>query len=497
MNQPDVTSWHAAATLIRPRTDAFIEGAFTPAAADERFESVNPATGEVLGQVATCAEVDVDRAVGAARRAFDDRRWAGQHPRDRKVVLLRLAELIRDNADELALLDSLDAGKLISDTTTIDVPGSAAILQWYAEAIDKTYGEIAPTGPGDLALVSREPLGVVGAVVPWNYPLETAIWKVAPALAAGNSVVLKPAEESPLSALRLAELAAEAGLPDGVLNVVPGTGPVTGQALGRHPDVDVLTFTGSTLVGKLFQRYAGESNMKQVWLECGGKSANLVFADVADLDRAADGVIAGIFTHQGQVCSANSRLLVDNRIKDSLLDRVLLRARRLRSGDPLDPATRMGPMVGERHADRVLDYIRLGRAEATALLDGDVVDGAPTRAFLTPAIFDGVAPHSRLAVEEIFGPVLTVFGFDDEDEAIGLANNSVYGLAASIWSDSLRRVHRTAQRLRAGTVSVNTVDAIDVTTPFGGFGESGHGRDLSLHALTNYTALKTTWVNYR
>ncbi len=497
MNQPDVTSWHVAATLIRPRTDAFIEGAFTPAAADERFESVNPATGEVLGQVASCAEVDVDRAVAAARRAFDDRRWAGQHPRDRKVVLLRLAELIRDNADELALLDSLDAGKLISDTTNIDVPGSAAILQWYAEAIDKTYGEIAPTGPGDLALVSREPLGVVGAVVPWNYPLETAIWKVAPALAAGNSVVLKPAEESPLSALRLAELAAEAGLPDGVLNVVPGTGPVTGQALGRHPDVDVLTFTGSTLVGKLFQRYAGESNMKQVWLECGGKSANLVFADVADLDRAADGVIAGIFTHQGQVCSANSRLLVDNRIKDSLLDRVLLRARRLRSGDPLDPATRMGPMVGERHADRVLNYIRLGRAEATALLDGAVVDGAPTRAFLTPAIFDGVAPHSRLAVEEIFGPVLTVFGFDDEDEAIGLANNSVYGLAASIWSDSLRRVHRTAQRLRAGTVSVNTVDAIDVTTPFGGFGESGHGRDLSLHALTNYTALKTTWVNYR
>jgi gamma-glutamyl-gamma-aminobutyraldehyde dehydrogenase len=237
--------------------------------------------------------------------------------------------------------------------------------------------------------------------------------------------------------------------------------------------------------------------MKQVWLECGGKSANLVFADTADLDRAADGVIAGIFTNQGQVCSANARLLVDNRIKDALLDLVLQRARRLRSGDPLDPATRMGPLVGERHADRVLDYIRLGHQEATALLDGGVVDGAPTRAFLTPAIFDGVAPQSRLAVEEIFGPVLTVFGFDDEDEAIRLANSSVYGLAASIWSDSLSRAHRTAQRLRAGTVSVNTVDAIDVTTPFGGFGQSGHGRDLSLHALANYTALKTTWVNYR
>ncbi len=497
VNERDASSWHAAATLIRPRTDAFIEGSFAPAASHERFASVNPATGEILGRVAACDQIDVDRAVRAARRAFEDRRWGDQHPRDRKAVLLRLAELIRAHADELALLDSLDAGKLISDTTTVDVPGSAAILQWYAEAIDKTYGEIAPTGPGDLALVAREPLGVVGAVVPWNYPLETAIWKIAPALAAGNSVVLKPAEESPLSALRLAELAAEAGLPDGVLNVVPGTGPVAGQALGRHPDVDVLTFTGSTVVGKLFQRYAGESNMKQVWLECGGKSANLVFADVADLDRAADGVIAGIFTHQGQVCSANSRLLVDNRIKAALLDRVLRRAKDLRPGDPLDPATGMGPLIGEGHAERVLDYIRIGRAEATALLDGDVVDGAPTRAFLTPAIFDDVDPAGRLAVEEIFGPVLSVFGFDDEEQAVRLANGSIYALAASVWSDSLSRAHRVARRLRAGTVSVNTVDALDVTTPFGGFGQSGHGRDLSLHALTNYTALKTTWVDYR
>jgi len=489
--------WHAAARTVQPRSDAFVDGAFVPAAAGERFATVNPATGEVLAKVASCGAEDVDRAVAAARRAFADGRWSRRSPADRKGVLLRLAELVRENADELALLDSIDAGKLVADTSAIDVPGSAAILQWYAEAVDKVYGEIAPTGTGDLALVSREPVGVVGAVVPWNYPLETAVWKLAPALAAGNSVVLKPAEESPLSALRLAELAAEAGLPDGVLNVVPGSGPVAGQALGRHPDVDVLAFTGSTAVGKLFQTYAGESNMKQVWLECGGKSANLVFPDAADLDAVADGVIAGIFGNSGQVCSANSRLVVHRSVKEELLARVVERAAELRPGDPLDPATRMSPLVGEEHAARVLDFIELGRREARVVLDGGAVPGAPTTAYVAPTIFDDVAPDSRLAREEVFGPVLAVFSFDGEDEAVALANDSVYGLAASVWSDSLSRAHRVAGRLRAGTVSVNTVDALDVTTPFGGFGQSGSGRDLSLHALTNYTALKTTWVNYR
>ena len=489
--------WHAAARTVQPRSDAFVDGAFVPAAAGERFATVNPATGEVLAKVASCGAEDVDRAVAAARRAFADGRWSRRSPADRKGVLLRLAELVRENADELALLDSIDAGKLVADTSAIDVPGSAAILQWYAEAVDKVYGEIAPTGTGDLALVSREPVGVVGAVVPWNYPLETAVWKLAPALAAGNSVVLKPAEESPLSALRLAELAAEAGLPDGVLNVGPGSGPVAGQALGRHPDVDVLAFTGSTAVGKLFQTYAGESNMKQVWLECGGKSANLVFPDAADLDAVADGVIAGIFGNSGQVCSANSRLVVHRSVKEELLARVVERAAELRPGDPLDPATRMSPLVGEEHAARVLDFIELGRREARVVLDGGAVPGAPTTAYVAPTIFDDVAPDSRLAREEVFGPVLAVFSFDGEDEAVALANDSVYGLAASVWSDSLSRAHRVAGRLRAGTVSVNTVDALDVTTPFGGFGQSGSGRDLSLHALTNYTALKTTWVNYR
>jgi gamma-glutamyl-gamma-aminobutyraldehyde dehydrogenase len=408
-----------------------------------------------------------------------------------------LAELIRANADELAVLDSLDAGKLITDTSTIDIPGTAAILQWYAETADKTYGEIAPTSSGDLALVSREPLGVVAAVVPWNYPLEMAMWKLAPALVTGNSAVLKPAEESPLSALRLAELADEAGLPPGVLNVVTGDGPVAGKALGLHPDVDVVTFTGSTPVGKLFLEYAGRSNMKQVWLECGGKSANVVLDKNADLDAVADGVCLGIFTHAGQVCSANSRLVVHRSVKDELLAKVLERAGEIRPGDPLDPVTVMGPLVSERQADRVREYIEIGRGEGLLRLGGDAAaDGAPTAAYVGPTVFDEVPPSARIAREEIFGPVLAVIGVDSEAEAVAVANDSPFGLAASVWSDDLRQAHRVAGLLRAGTVSVNTVDALDVTTPFGGFGQSGFGRDLSLHAMGKFTALKTTWVKY-
>ncbi|GAA0462008.1 aldehyde dehydrogenase [Paractinoplanes deccanensis] len=485
-----MTDWHALARAVEPRTDAFIDGKPVPAADGRRFPTVNPATGEVLAQVAACGDEDVDRAVAAARRAFP--RWAATAPGERKAVLLRLAELIRANADELALLDSLDAGKLIGDTSAVDVPGSAAILQWYAETTDKAYGEIAPTARGDLALVTREPLGVVAAVVPWNYPLEMAIWKIAPALAAGNSVVLKPAEESPLSVLRLAELAMAAGLPEGVLNVVPGLGPEAGRALGLHPDVDVVTFTGSTPVGKLFLQYAGQSNMKQVWLECGGKSANVVFADAADVDAVAAGVCFGIFTNAGQVCSANARLLVARPVRDQLLALVSEKARQIRQGDPLDLATTMGPLVSAAQADRVMRYVEIGRTEGRAVLDG----GRSGHAYVSPAIFE-VGPESRLSREEVFGPVLAVQAFDTEDEAVALANDSIYGLAASVWSDSLSRAHRVAGRLRAGTVSVNTVDALDVTTPFGGFGQSGFGRDLSPHALDKFTALKTTWVNYR
>ncbi|WP_284255650.1 aldehyde dehydrogenase family protein [Pseudolysinimonas kribbensis] len=474
-----------------------MDGRFTPAVDGARRADLDPATGATLAMVADGGEADADLAVAAARRAFDDGRWSRRSARERQEVLLRLAQLILDNAAELAVLETLDAGKLIADTSAFDIPGSAAILKWYAEIIDKIPGEIPPTGEGDLALVTREPLGVVGAIVPWNYPLETAIWKLAPALVTGNSVVLKPAEDSPLTALRLAELAIQAGLPDGVLNVVPGPGPVVGRALGRHPDVDAITFTGSTAVGRLFMTYAGESTLKPVWLECGGKSANVVFADAADLDRVADGVIAGIFTNQGQVCSANSRLLVQRAVQDALLERVLDRVRGIRPGDPLDPATAMGPLVSVKQAERVRGFIETGRGEGTLLAGGSEVAGSPTAAYVPPTVFGDVAPDAVIAQEEIFGPVLAVTPFDTEEEAIRIANGSRYGLAASLWSDSLARVHRVAPRLRAGTVSVNRVDAIDVAVPFGGFGQSGFGRDLSAHALDQYTGLKTTWIDYR
>ncbi|GAB6903451.1 aldehyde dehydrogenase [Kineosporia succinea] len=487
-------SWHAQAESLTHPVRAVIGGELVEATGGRTLDNTDPATGRVLARVAACTPDDVDRAVRAARASFDRGVWRLQSPAARKRVLLRLSELILENARELALLESLDTGKLISGTTTIDIPGSAAILAWYAEAVDKVYGEVAPTAGGNLAVVSREPVGVVGAVIPWNFPLETAIWKIAPALAAGNSVVLKPAEESPSTALRLGELALQAGLPAGVLNVVPGNGHEAGQALGLHPDVDAIAFTGSTEVGKLFLGYSARTRLRRLQLECGGKSPNLVFADTADLEAAADGVVAGIFSNSGEVCSANSRLLVQREIADELVRLVIERAAAKQPGDPLDPATGMGPLVSDRHAAKVLDLIADGTRTAE-LRHGGKVSG-PRDTFVEPTVFTGVDPTSRIAVEEVFGPVLAVFPFGTEEEALALAGDTPYGLAASVWTDSLSRAHRVASRLRVGTVSVNCVDALDVTTPFGGFNQSGFGRDLSLHALDEYTGLKTTWIRY-
>lgn len=475
-----------AAGLDLP-TQAFVNGGFRPAMSGRTFDTVNPATGAVLAQVAACGAEDVDFAVEKARDAFEAGHWSRLHPSERKAVLIRLAKLMKRNARELAVMESLESGKTIYDCETVDVPETIHCLTWHAELIDKIYDQVSPASDDHIAMIVREPVGVVGLVLPWNFPLLMLAWKIGPALAAGCSVIVKPAEETSLTALRVAELAMEAGVPPGVLNVLPGTGPEVGEPLGRHMDVDMISFTGSTETGRRFLVYAAESNLKEVTLEMGGKNPAIVLDDAENLDRVAAHVVNGAFWNMGENCSASSRLIVQKGVKDRLLERIAAHVREWPMGDPLDPENRVGALVSKAHFDKVCSYLGT---------DLDVLIGGGAKAgFVEPTVVE-VAPGSPQAREEIFGPVLSVLTVGSAEEAIALANDTRYGLAASIFTANIKRALRGARAIRAGTVTVNSFGEGDISTPFGGFKASGFGgRDNGIHAHDQYTQVKTIWVD--
>lgn len=474
---------------------AVIDGRTLAAASGATFDNVSPRDGRVLNQVAACGAADVDFAVTSARQAFEDGRWRKLHYRDKKRILFALADLMERDAEILAVLESVDMGKPISNSLESDVPGSIATLRYYAEALDKVYGEVAPAAPNRFSFVEHEPLGVIGAIVPWNFPLLMAMWKIAPALAMGNSVVLKPAEQSPMTALKIGELALEAGLPPGVLNIVPGLGGEAGKAIALHNDVDMIAFTGSGAVGRLLMQYSGQSNLKRVSLELGGKSPHIVFSDCPNLDTAAEHAAWGIFYNQGEVCTAGSRLLVHESIADPFVEKLLAVARTIVAGDPLEPKTAFGAMVSGEQMNTALRYIETAGREGGDLRLGGKRTREETGGFyVEPTVFDNVAPASTIAREEVFGPVLAVTRFAAVDDAIRYANDTPYGLAAGLWTRDVTLAHRAAREIRAGLVWVNGWDSCDLTMPFGGFKQSGFGRDRSLHALHKYADLKSVSI---
>lgn len=486
---------HETFVNLKPDGRAFIDGERRWAMDSARFDNISPVDGRLLCEVARCQARDIDLAVGSGRRAFEDKRWRGLAPAERKRVLVRFSELIVTHGEELACLETLDMGKPIRYARSVDVASAANCIRWYGEAIDKVYDEIAPTPDHALALITREPMGVIGVIVPWNYPMIMAAWKIAPALACGNSVVLKPSEKSPLTALRLAELALQAGVPAGVFNVVPGYGAEAGSPLALHMDVDGIGFTGSTKIGKQIHVMAGQSNLKRAWTELGGKSPFIVMDDCPDIERAVQAAVGSLFFNQGESCNAPSRLLVHQRIKDQFIERALQLVPQYQPADPLHPDTVMGALVDKTQLDTVLGYIQKGQQEGAQLLcGGQAALVKPGGFYVQPTIFDGVTSSMTIAREEIFGPVLSVMGFSDAHEAVRLANDHDYGLQASVWSSNLNTAHGMARALRAGTVHVNQYDEDDITVPFGGYKQSGVGRDKSLHAFDKYTELKTTWI---
>ena len=477
-----------AQSLELPRA-AFIDGKYQKGRGVS-LTTVNPATSEPLCDIVSCNSDDVDLAVEKAREAFEQGVWSKQHPSYRKAVLIRFAKLMSRNSRELAVMESLDSGKPIRDCEQVDIPESIHAMTWHAEATDKLYDQAAPSGDDAMAVIVREAIGVVAAVLPWNFPLLMLAWKIAPALAAGNSVIVKPAEQTSLTALRMAELASEAGLPRGVFQVLPGDGPSVGEPLGRHPDVDMVSFTGSTATGRRFLHYAADSNLKKVVLECGGKNPALVFEDAEHLDSVAEHIVNGAFWNMGENCSASSRLIVHEAVKEPLLEHIVARCREWCVGDPLNPSTQMGALIDKEHAAKVASYLSPGDDIKT--LVGGVMDGA----FLGATVFDDVPADHKLAVEEIFGPVLSVITVGSMDEGIEIANDSDYGLTASVFTANGKRAIRAAKALKAGTVTINCYGEGDISTPFGGYKQSGFGgRDNSLHAHDQYTELKTIWID--
>ena len=462
----------------------FIDGKYHKGSG-ELITTLNPSTGKEIISITTASHKDIDLAVEKAREAFDQGRWCRLHPSERKDILIKLCKLLTRNQKELAVMESLESGKPIRDCVQIDLPETIHTIKWHAELIDKIYDQTTPSGDNALSIITREPIGVAAAILPWNFPLLMLAWKIGPALAAGCSVIVKPAEQTSLTALRVAELATEAGVPRGVLQVLPGTGPAVGEKLGRHKDIDMVSFTGSTETGRLFLKYSSESNLKKVVLECGGKNPAVVFNDAENLDLVAEHIVNGAFWNMGENCSAISRLIVHKEIKSDLLKKILERLRDWRTGDPLDPQNHLGALIDKEHCKKVASY----------LTKGAVVGGQIEGCFVTPTIYETTVDNKK-AKEEIFGPILSILEVDTNEEAISLANNTEYGLSASIFSANARNALRAARELRAGTVTVNSYGEGDITTPFGGYKQSGFGgRDNGIHAHDQYCEIKTIWID--